>query len=291
MATHQSETSSFFFFDFDNLQDIGRFSTANIFKKIENAEQNFDYRAAKDWMAATKPIAALAVTAYVLMVIYGPKLMKNRDPVKCQWLANLWNTCLAIFSCTALIKTSPEFFGTIKEHGIQESYCQAHDLYKGPNGFWVFLFHISKMVELGDTVFLVLKKRPILFMHSYHHALVLADCWFIYSSAGGLVRWGGYMNLVVHSAMYTYFAVQGITHKLPRYMAKMVTTLQIVQFVIGTAICVDATRLIFVLGRKDKCDPVPLSMAIHLSMYISFLALFVKFFYHSYISKSNVKKQ
>ncbi|VDL66713.1 unnamed protein product [Nippostrongylus brasiliensis] len=47
----------------------------------------------------------------------------------------------------------------------------------GPASFWACMFAFSKIAELGDTVFLVLRKRPVIFLHWYHHAVVLVYCW------------------------------------------------------------------------------------------------------------------
>lgn len=38
---------------------------------------------------------------------------------------------------------------------------------------WNSVFVISKLVELGDTVFLWLDKKPVKFLHWFHHATVL----------------------------------------------------------------------------------------------------------------------
>lgn len=43
---------------------------------------------------------------------------------------------------------------------------------------WAFCF--SKLPELIDTVFIVLRKQPLIFLHWYHHASVLVYCWFSY---------------------------------------------------------------------------------------------------------------
>jgi len=43
---------------------------------------------------------------------------------------------------------------------------------------WAFCF--SKLPELIDTVFIVLRKQPLIFLHWYHHASVLIYCWFSY---------------------------------------------------------------------------------------------------------------
>ena len=43
--------------------------------------------------------------------------------------------------------------------------------------YWSEKFAMSKLIEYGDTVFLVLRKRPISFLHWYHHTTVLAYTW------------------------------------------------------------------------------------------------------------------
>ncbi len=54
---------------------------------------------------------------------------------------------------------------------------------------WAFCF--SKLPELIDTVFIVLRKQPLIFLHWYHHASVLVYCWFSYqdySSTGRYIK-------------------------------------------------------------------------------------------------------
>lgn len=34
-------------------------------------------------------------------------------------------------------------------------------------GFWTWLFVLSKLPELGDTIFIVLRKQPLIFLHWY----------------------------------------------------------------------------------------------------------------------------
>ena len=55
----------------------------------------------------------------------------------------------------------------------------------GPTGLWVMLFIFSKIPELIDTAFIVLRKKPLIFLHWYHHITVLLFCWSSYSSVAG----------------------------------------------------------------------------------------------------------
>ena len=49
------------------------------------------------------------------------------------------------------------------------------------SGLWVILMTLSKLVELGDTIFIVLRKQPLVFLHWYHHISTLIYCWNSYS--------------------------------------------------------------------------------------------------------------
>jgi hypothetical protein len=40
-------------------------------------------------------------------------------------------------------------------------------------GFWVALFTISKLFEYMDTVFVVLRKKPLIFLHWYEHHIAM----------------------------------------------------------------------------------------------------------------------
>ena len=52
-------------------------------------------------------------------------------------------------------------------------------------GLWVLLFALSKVAELGDTIFIVLRKQNLIFLHWYHHILTLIHCWNSYAEQTG----------------------------------------------------------------------------------------------------------
>ena len=55
---------------------------------------------------------------------------------------------------------------------------------------WVSFFIFSKIPELVDTVFLVLQKKPVIFLHWFHHVTVLLYCWHAYTVADvALLLW------------------------------------------------------------------------------------------------------
>ena len=42
----------------------------------------------------------------------------------------------------------------------------------------MFLFDLSKVFEFVDTIFIVLRKKPLIFLHYYHHVSTMLFCWY-----------------------------------------------------------------------------------------------------------------
>lgn len=66
------------------------------------------------------------------------------------------------------------------------------------------VFYVLLTVEV-DTVFLVLRKREVIFLHWFHHVTVLLYCWHAYHHSVAAGLWFATMNYSVHSIMYLYY--------------------------------------------------------------------------------------
>lgn len=133
----------------------------------------------------------------------------------------------------------------------------------------------------GDTVFIVLRKQRLIFLHWYHHITVLLYTWYTYRDrvAGGC--WFITMNFTVHSLMYTYYAAKAAGLRLPRPCAIIITTLQILQMAVGLMVLM----LVYLWQNDAVCRSTDSNITWGSIMYLSYLLLFVSFFYQSYLNR------
>ncbi|KAK9989933.1 hypothetical protein SO802_030172 [Lithocarpus litseifolius] len=102
--------------------------------------------------------------------------------------------------------------------------------------FWAYIFYLSKILEFGDTLLIILTNsiQRLTFLHVYHHATVLLMCYLWLHTSQSLFPVALITNALVHLVMYTYYLLcaMGVRPKWKR----LVTNIQIVQFVFSFAI-------------------------------------------------------
>ena len=133
----------------------------------------------------------LIIGSYIFMVFAGKKLMENRRPYDLKKALFVWNMLLAVFSICAFHRGATETYYVFAQYGFKGTVCIDYPIYN-PRMIWVFLTAYSKIAEFGDTVFLVLRKRPIIFLHWFHHAStcgMMLICWKLYHQLHPVVRW------------------------------------------------------------------------------------------------------
>jgi elongation of very long chain fatty acids protein 6 len=152
---------------------------------------------------------------------------------------------------------------------------------------WSMLMNFSKFVELFDTAFIVLRKRPLIFLHWYHHVTVLLFCWSAYSIPTGSGIYFIAMNYSVHAIMYGYYGLKALDLCPKAFPASIITNIQTAQMFIGTFICLSAWLYRY---NGVTCHNDIMNLAAGAFMYASYLYLFVDFAVKKYMKTKTLKK-
>jgi elongation of very long chain fatty acids protein 6 len=116
------------------------------------------------WMNKNWWYSGLISLVYILFIFLGRYLMSQRPRFELRKPLLVWNVTLALFSLLGTIRTWPEFYHALVNRGIVYSVCDISYAYS-ITGFWAFLFIMSKLPELIDTVFIILRKQQLIFLH------------------------------------------------------------------------------------------------------------------------------
>ncbi|GAB5570565.1 elongation of very long chain fatty acids protein 6 isoform X1 [Prionailurus iriomotensis] len=143
------------------------------------------------------------------------------------------------------------------------------------------LWSLTLAVFSRDTIFIILRKQKLIFLHWYHHITVLLYSWYSYKDmvAGG--GWFMTMNYGVHAVMYSYYALRAAGFRVSRKFAMFITLSQITQMLMGCVI----NYLVFSWMQQDQCHSHFQNIFWSSLMYLSYLVLFCHFFFEAYIGK------
>merc|ERR1719317_75828 len=117
---------------------------------------------------------------YVLAVFVGQKYMENKTKFELRKPMMIWSLLLAMFSIMGCVRLLTIFAHLYNSEGVRGVVCTPSFQIRGPIiRFWGPLFTISKVVEFVDTMFIVLRKQKLIFLHCslpyIHQRLLLVD--------------------------------------------------------------------------------------------------------------------
>ncbi|KAF2685420.1 elongation of fatty acids protein 3 [Lentithecium fluviatile CBS 122367] len=237
------------------------------------------------------PISTLKTTATILVSYYiiifgGRELMRNREPMKLSFLFKLHNFYLTAISAILLGLFAEQIIPTVARHGIFFAICHADGGWTDKMVILYYLNYLTKFLELLDTCFLFLKKKPLTFLHTYHHGATALLC---YTQLIGStpVSWVVItLNLAVHVVMYWYYfqSARGIRI----WWKKYITIMQIAQFVLDLGFVYFASWTYFTstywpwLPNAGKCDGEEFAAISGICIISSYLLLFISFYFATY---------
>ncbi|CAF2432285.1 unnamed protein product [Rotaria sp. Silwood2] len=98
------------------------------------------------WMNKWWWLSIVYSVIYIGLIYYGRSLMEKRERYELRLPLILWNVSLALFSIFGMIRCVPEMIYALNKKRTT-------------------IFCISKVPELIDTLFIVLRKQKLFFLH------------------------------------------------------------------------------------------------------------------------------
>ncbi|KAH9849748.1 elongase of fatty acids ELO [Lenzites betulinus] len=232
------------------------------------------------------PVEVFPTLAAYLVIIFSVQAwMKDRPAYRLQFLFRLHNAFLSSGSLLLVILMMEEVIPMYYQHGTFWALCH-DDMWTSKLEFYYLINYYFKYIELIDTVFLALKKKPLAFLHVFHHSATALLC---YTQLNGKtsVQWVPIsINLTVHVIMYYYYYATAGGARI--WWKKYLTTFQIIQFVIDLFVVYFATYSYYAANyfphwpALGSCAGTENAAIFGCALLSSYLLLFIKFYIDTY---------
>ncbi|KAI1633764.1 GNS1/SUR4 family-domain-containing protein [Biscogniauxia mediterranea] len=101
--------------------------------------------------------------------------------------------------------------------------------------FYGWIFYLSKFYEVLDTLIILAKGKLSSTLQTYHHAGAMMAMWAGMRYMSTPIWIFVFFNSAIHALMYTYYTVTAFNIRVPTFIKRTLTSLQISQFVIGAS--------------------------------------------------------
>ena len=235
---------------------------------------------AKEHMA----IPFIVCGGYLTFIYQFSNYMKTKQAFSLKRPLIYWNASLCLFSFIGALQTVPMLMNLMyNSSDFKDTICENPSQTWGKNP-WVGLFVYSKIPELIDTFFIVARKKPLIFLHWYHHVTVLLYCWHSYAVEAPQALYFIAMNYSVHAIMYGYYALSAMRIKPAWLPPAMITSSQIMQMVVGLFVQCNASYHYYIQNSPYKSCPLNGTNIFWGGiMYASYLKLFCDFALKRYV--------
>lgn len=244
-----------------------------------------------EWVVGRTMLSSPMVMPVTWVVYLGGiwllhRAMKTREAWSLKSISAIHNMILCIWSAIMFIGVVVGLLQRVQEGGMERLYCDS-EAPSGPVYFWMYIYFLSKFVELFDTVIIILKKKPLIFLHVYHHAIVVLMVWLWMTGSLVFSGIGMAFNTFVHVFMYYYYfaSIMGWQVWWKRY----ITTVQIIQFVSSFLLSIPYVYYAVGFSSTGQFEPRCSGFSAFLFSFgcnLSFLILFVQFYQRAYSRKT-----
>lgn len=247
--------------------------------------KQFEFTQGEGLPFSTTQPALIAIVVYYVVIFGGREVMRNFEPKKLNLLFQIHNFFLTVLSLLMFLLLVEQLIPILVREGLLYAICHTGS-WTQPIVTVYYMNYLTKYLELFDTVFLVLKKKPLTFLHTYHHGATALLC---YTQLIGhtSVSWVPIvLNLFVHVIMYWYYFLSASGIRV--WWKEWVTRTQIMQFVIDLGFVYFASYTYFVstywpwLPNMGNCAGEEFAAIYGCALLTSYLFLFIAFYIRVY---------
>ncbi|XP_046663135.1 elongation of very long chain fatty acids protein 4-like [Homalodisca vitripennis] len=226
--------------------------------------------------------ALATVLVYLVLVLYvGPRLMAGRKPLQLRKTMMIYNVFQVLFNCWMLYMTlaTTDAFKYMVNHSCRPA--KVDDL-RYTFHIYSWCYFVSKIIDLLDTMFMVLRKKDshITFLHLYHHVSMVLFTWvsvkYIQAQQGAPPA---LLNMFVHVIMYGYYFLASLGPWIRPYLwwKRYLTAFQLSQFFL--------IILYLAILHYHRCYVSQAFNAIWITNVAVIAAFFVNFYIQTYLKK------
>jgi len=210
-------------------------------------------------------------------------------PLNINFITIPHNLIMCVYSFYAFIGIALVVLQNLRKvnYNLYALWCDKNEGMREGLDFWIYTFYLSKYVEYLDTVFLLLKAKPVIppdnsqyFLHIYHHAITAAIVWVTLHYNFSTAWTGPLTNAFVHTMMYGYYFLAEMD-KIDRSLGgKFITPIQLIQFMFCLASAIFETL-------QPNCGT---HIGTILFLFVNYFIFFV-FFVKIWIDKKRERRQ
>ncbi|CAL2039807.1 hypothetical protein CAEBREN_26280 [Caenorhabditis brenneri] len=265
-----------------------KFDANDLWSLLANRDEVFPHIRARKFIHEHFGLFVQMTIAYVVIIFSIKRFMRDREPFQLTNALRLWNLFLSVFSIYGSYVMFPFMIEQVRRFGLYGCGCEALSTLPSQAEYWLLLTVLSKALEFVDTIFLVLRKKPLIFLHWYHHVATFLFFCATYPTPSSQIRVGAIVNLFVHAFMYPYYFIRSMNIKLPAKISMAVTVLQLAQFVCFIYGC---TLMYYSLATNQyTCDTPMFALNSTFALSLSYFVLFANFFHKSYLQRGGKDK-
>jgi len=248
-------------------------------------------------------LPGVSVPLYLAMVFFLPYFIHKKR--ECKLAMQIWNFLLTLLSVAMFAVLSTSVFADMLNYSNPVYYVSClpgGSLTVGLVPYAAIAFMFSKYLELVDTLFLILKKKEVIFLHWYHHATVLVYSWFSVILMYPPANIFGIVNSFVHCVMYSYYFIASFGVR--PWWGKYVTRIQLAQMVVGILTTTSWAYYYYLsdlpcgfwspLAKNLTVYNIPaesLLMISTLVMYVSYFILFLNLYLNRFGGANNTESK